>query len=282
LAGWHGACNHTDRTEVPLSRNVLVFCLSPLALSACSSGGFASIDTTDCPQAGDFIDFTGFSISGQGDPEMSVYCEGDALVVESNGLPNFEFVPMTPNDLSAQDYVWEIPATPAEGASPEDIPLLGPVAVAVNGLPVYGPNEAGDLGYGDPYLDGILDFCSGHTGAVGDYHFHARPDCLFDDMNGQTSLVVAYAFDGYPVLAPFACADEGCSSTYAVESSWQKTSDAAAAWDAHEYVAGAGDLDACNGLVREDGSYAYYATDTFPYLLGCYRGQADPPEMVGP
>jgi len=61
-----------------------------------------------------------------------------------------------------------------------------------------------------------------------------------------------------------------------------QSSGAAAAWDAHEYVAGSGDLDACNGMIRADGSYAYYATDTFPYLLSCYRGEADAPVMAGP
>ena len=42
---------------------------------------------------------------------------------------------------------------------------------------------------------------------------------------------------------------------------------------------GSGDLDECNGLVGEDGSYAYYTTDTFPYTLGCYRGDAIVPEF---
>ena len=27
-----------------------------------------------------------------------------------------------------------------------------------------------------------------------------------------------------------------------------------------------------NGRTRPTGEYVYHATDTFPYLLGCYRG----------
>ena len=46
-------------------------------------------------------------------------------------------------------------------------------------------------------------------------------------------------------------------------------------WAAHTYVAGAGDLDECNGLTDADGNYAYYTTDTFPYIIGCYSGVVD-------
>ncbi len=48
------------------------------------------------------------------------------------------------------------------------------------------------------------------------------------------------------------------------------------AWDIHAYVDGLGDLDKCNGLpITEAGApfdYAYFATDSFPYFLGCYHG----------
>jgi hypothetical protein len=176
--------------------------------------------------------------------------------------------------LQAQDYSWEIPLNPTVDETPDQIPLLGVVAVAVNGMPIFGPNEAGNLGFGDPYLDQILDFCNGHTGAGGAYHFHARPECLFTDFEGNTSLVVAYALDGYPILAPYICKNGDCAAVKEVQSSWQKTSDAQAAWDAHEYVAGSGDLDQCNGTTLADGSYAYFATDSFPYFLACYHGNA--------
>lgn len=52
------------------------------------------------------------------------------------------------------------------------------------------------------------------------------------------------------------------------------------AWDVHVYEAGLGDLDRCNGLaITEPGAkydYAYFATDTFPYFMGCYHGTATP------
>ena len=38
-----------------------------------------------------------------------------------------------------------------------------------------------------------------------------------------------------------------------------------------EFVDGNGDLDECNGMTV-DGSYGYYVTGTYPYVLGCYSG----------
>ena len=38
-----------------------------------------------------------------------------------------------------------------------------------------------------------------------------------------------------------------------------------------EYVAGSGDLDACNGGMW-NGEYTYFATDTFPFFPRCFVG----------
>ena len=46
----------------------------------------------------------------------------------------------------------------------------------------------------------------------------------------------------------------------------------------YEYVAGSGDLDECNGRTGvtpefPKGIYHYYATDSYPYLQRCVKGQ---------
>lgn len=222
----------------------------------------------------DFLDVSTFSQAGLPTPELNVYCEGDMMIVNANGIPNFEYTRVTPNGLAEQNYRWQIPLTPTEAAETSPIPLLGPVAIAVNGLPIFGPNEAPFDDYGDPLLDQLLDYCNGHTAPGGIYHFHARPDCLFETVEGEVGLVIGYAFDGYPILAPYLCEDESCSSVIEAVSSWQRTSDVRNAWEANEYVAGSGNLDRCNGTYLADGSYAYFATDMFPYFLGCYHGEA--------
>ena len=39
----------------------------------------------------------------------------------------------------------------------------------------------------------------------------------------------------------------------------------------YEYVEGLGDLDECNGMTFK-GSYGYYVTDGYPYILNCFKG----------
>lgn len=253
----------------------------PVAETAPESGGEPAAAEAlanapgDCPAA-HFLSVQAHPANGAYPaPQLSATCTGSTLVVQSNGIPNFEFVQITPNRLQAQNYNWEIPLNPRPAAQPGDIPALGAVAVAVNGIPIFGPNEAPQDDWGDPYLDGLLDYCNGHTAQQGIYHFHARPDCIFANIEGQVGLVIGYAFDGYPILAPYICQTEDCSQTQKVTSSWQRTQDVRNAWEAHQYVAGSGNLDRCNGMEMADGSYAYFATDTFPYFLACYHGVAN-------
>lgn len=237
--------------------------------------GIVANTSTRCP-AEHFLDVQAHPANGAYPaPQLTVTCTGSTFIVQSNGIPNFEFVQVTPNKLQAQNYRWEIPLQPRPAAQPGNIPLLGPVAVAVNGLPIFGPNEAPRDDYGDPYLDGLLDYCNGHTAPQGMYHFHARPNCIVADIDGKVGLVIGYAFDGYPILSPYLCNDASCASVKKMQSSWQRTQNVRNAWQAHQYVAGSGDLDQCNGLAFADGSYAYFATDTFPYFLGCYHGVAN-------
>jgi len=220
-------------------------------------------------------------------PAAAMSCVGDEVVFTANGIPTFEYVAITPNGLDAQDYTWRFPRTPARASATTEVPLLGPAAVTVTGLPIFGPTENPMDGYRDPFLDdqlrNLLDECNGHTAPGGVYHFHARPECIVAGLGGEAyGLIVGWAFDGYPILAPLVCDDASCSSTHRVSSSWRLTlaeytlATRDAAWDIHEFVDGLGDLDECNGLTIDDPSapydYAYFATDSFPYFMGCYRG----------
>ena len=42
----------------------------------------------------------------------------------------------------------------------------------------------------------------------------------------------------------------------------------------YEYIEESGDLDECNGMVV-NGSYRYYVTETYPWILGCFKGEID-------
>jgi hypothetical protein len=255
------------------------------------AGGDGPIDPDDpladgCPDEAfiDGVDFPAAAGADYPDPMVQATCEGDELVVVSNGIPNFEFQAITPAGLSAQDYEWRIPLDPEPAAEMTDVPLLGVTGFAVNGLPFYGPNE-GEFPdpFGDPVYNMIVDFCLGHTAQRGDYHFHAvLEECVLGaDPGDGPSPIIGFALDGFPIYGPRGCLDAECNEVVAMQSSWETTGDPTTyAWDANACTAescdaGQGEfLDRCNGRVGPDGRYAYHITSTFPYILGCYRGTA--------
>lgn len=252
-----------------------------LALMLFSAHGVLAAETAlpeyrdDCGGLG-FLDVNvAKPISGQPQARLEVRCDASQVTVSSNGIPHFEYIQVTPNPLREQRYQWLLPRHPQPAAQSEAISRVGPVAILVNGLPVFGPNEAPHTGYRDPYLDELLDYCGGHTAQRGDYHFHVRAECLLPGRNGQADVVIGYAFDGYPILLPWVCEDGACRTVRKLKSSYRYVGKSSNAWEANRYQAGYGDLDECNGRLREDGSYAYYATDEFPYFLACYHGKAE-------
>lgn len=245
--------------------------------------------SSDCWQAEAMLDVSTAPGAGAAydPPSVDAWCEGDLFIVESNGIPHFTFVAMTPNALTSQNHRWEIPRYPTVAAATSDIPLLGDIGFAVNGLVSYGPNE-GEFPdpYGDPIYNGITDGCLGHTANA--YHFHALAErCLnedglvaepwtLDEPDPTTvSPILGFAGDGFPIYGPRECSDKACSSIQTMTSGWVQTGDPTTyAWDNHEHQSSADPtvLDACNGHTGPAGDYHYHATGTFPYILGCYAG----------
>ena len=235
----------------------------------------------DCPESALFPSLTADPANAAyPDPFVQAECVGDELVVTSNGIPEYEFIPLTPNGLAAQDWEWTIPRTPEVAATPTDIPLLGTAAFAVNGLVIYGPNEGPQPDpFGDPIYNDIVDGCFGHTGVDADYHYHALlVSCILRTLQvgaDEPDPIIGFALDGFPIYGPRGCVDEDCTEIVTFESGWQATGDPTTyAWDNHQYVEQAGEqvLDRCNGRVGPDGTYRYHATSGFPYILGCYAG----------
>ena len=261
---------------------------------ACSGDGENPGDDTDvvdeqCPEVAHFLDVSKAVGPGEGypAPELAASCDGDTLIVESNGIPHYSFVPMTPNGLEVFEWRFEVTRTPQIADTDTDIPLLGYVGFAVNGIPIYGPNEGPVPDpFGDPIHNGIMDGCMGHVGNA--YHNHALfVKCLTesslvampwtndDPPSDEVSPIVGYAADGFPIYGPYGCTDEACDEVIQFKSSWVQTGDPTTyAWENHEYQeqSGAEYLDRCNGRIGPDGTYRYHATESFPYLLGCYKG----------
>ena len=51
-------------------------------------------------------------------PRLEAACEGDELVVRSNGIPHYEFIQVTPNPLLEQDYEFRVPLNPKKADKP--------------------------------------------------------------------------------------------------------------------------------------------------------------------
>lgn len=234
--------------------------------AAAAGGGFT------CEEVAASFVTTGSANADLADPEVAATCEGDTVTVTSNGIPDYTYVETSPGTPEAVDLSFTLPATPTEADEPTDVPDLGAAAVATNGVPIYGPTEGtgGDvLSLGDQ----ALSECGSHNGPTG-FHIHLfgtseSTDCIYapDEVADEPQLL-GFAFDGYPIY----------TGNDQYRSSWELTDEslfASDTWAAHSYVEGSGDLDECNGLVGDDGSYAYYTTDEFPYVLGCYRGEVD-------
>jgi YHYH protein len=259
-------------------------------------------------------------------PSLSASCGASTVSVNSNGIPTYEYVALTPNGLQAKSYAFTFPRYPAIAASMTNVPLLGNVGVAVNGIPIYGVNEGAQPtsdAYGDPIAANILDECGSHSAQQGTFHNHKLlVKCLTqaavaesqpwndpDPSPSSPSPIIGYAFDGFPIYGPYECVDVGCSSVQKMLSSWDNTGYQAGTvgctssascssgyctdvmingaqttacvpktcvWSNNDYSVKVGPqyLDQCNGHTGPNGDYHYHTTDTFPYILGCYRGTA--------
>jgi hypothetical protein len=168
----------------------------------CPSGTFLSVSDFDGP-GGDYPD-----------PELTVTCDDDVMTVETNNIPHYTFVAITPNDLTAQEDVYTIPLNPVYAEEATAAPLLGSIAVAVNGGSINGPSEAdipADQAFGDPVYNGILDACLGHVGMS--YHFHALVEtCLATSVDTESaSPVLCWSIDGFAIHGGRGCLDSECA-----------------------------------------------------------------------
>ncbi|NMP31076.1 YHYH protein [Thalassotalea sp. M1531] len=142
------------------------------------------------------------------------------------------------------------------------------------------------------------DSHNAHTQPNGKYHYHANPVAMFAQNceNAVASPVIGFAADGFPIYG--SCFTDPSSgeirkavSSYALKNNGGPREEvvgyqtpqagvgliASNNYDGQfrgdwEYVQGTGDLDQCNGMTV-DGKYGYYVTNTFPWVINCFKGQ---------
>lgn len=211
----------------------------------------AAANAANAPQtAKAFLPFT----------KLDLRADGEFLYVGSNGLPDHNMmvgitawqqqVPLPQPYFD--DNAWRIPLKPVPAKEPAMIKgrfLRGAIALAVNGIPIFNPqNNRGEVSY----EIGELDEWGGHCGRADDYHYHIAP--LHLQAQVGKGMPVAYALDGYPVYG----LTEPDGSPVA-------------------------NLDVCHGHDDAKIGYHYHASNAYPYVFGGFHGEVvEAGEQVDP
>ncbi len=173
-------------------------------------------------------------------PDVRVQITEDYLEVSTTGYPDHKWERVNPNRPTKQNFNFKIPRFPQKASRTTPVPSRGPIAVAINGVVFFGPEDR----EGKIALENHgLDSCRGHPAPSGVYHYHCTPECVHRDSSRQHSPVIGYAFDGFKI--------HGLQG---------------------ENGQPPKDLDQCNGHTDSERDYHYHTTEKFPFVLGCYRG----------
>ena len=231
--------------------------------------------------------------------------------MSSNSIPNHDFgggdaaffTPAAEVEASVS-----LPQNPSAASSTTALSLLTDNAIMLNGAKLdllaaacygVGTEPLGEEKIGcfedspwryDPMYTGNdfgTDDHNAHIQPDGAYHYHGSPEAMFDTSGATESGVIGFAADGFPIHGPYI--DDGGTvravvSGYNLKAGDRVNQDGEGAFpggsydgtfrDDYEYT-GAGDLDECNGMTRDEG-YGYYVTGTYPWVLGCFAGTTDP------
>ena len=192
--------------------------------------------------------------------KLDLRADGEFLYVGSNGLPDHNMmvgitawqqqVPLPQSYFG--ENAWRIPLKPVPAKEPAFIKgrfLRGAIALAVNGIPIFNPqNNRGEVSY----EIGELDQWGGHCGRADDYHYHITPLHLQTQVG--KGMPVAYALDGYPVY--------GLTEPDGTP---------------------VGKLDECHGHDDAKIGYHYHAANEYPYVFAAFHGEVvEAEEQVDP
>ena len=232
---------------------------------------------------------------------ITVDAESNECVLSTNSIPNHDFNDQTAafaTNVAAVSAEFRIPLAPSFATSTTAISLTYDNALLLNGVKIdllaaacynvadekIGCNDINQPWRFDPMFSGNqfgTDMHNAHTQPDGTYHYHGNPQALFDQSGDVESPVVGFAADGFPVFGTY-INDNGqiraVTSSYRLKNGTRPSGngDPGGVYDGtyvddYEYVAGAGDLDECNGMMR-DGVYGYYIVNEYPWVLKCFKG----------
>lgn len=214
---------------------------------------WAHDDTFHCTAVAASVAEAGFADS------VTVTCEEGQALIASTTYPDHPLMTgiVGTNEqfpVPAENYVSPIPLEPVLGTEPHTRDAA--LGVAVNGVPIYDYTGGGEMSVADlsepqdrndTVLTEQLDICGGHAGRGDDYHYHATPTCMIEQMpNAGPDAIIGWAFDGFPIYT---------------ETNPDGT------------VIAADDLDVCNGQPDPVFGYRYHTSAQAPYIIQCLMGE---------
>ncbi len=238
--------------------------------------------------------------------EVSIKTDENYRYITANGIPDHDPGQFpnrgNPNRISTQRYRFRVPLNPVPARNPIEAGMM-PFGVALNGVPFdaataelwrNNPRWRYDALSGKINLG--LDSSNAHVQPTGAYHYHGLPNGLIEILsNSKEMVLVGYAADGYPIYNQFGYSDpedptspqKKLHSSYRLKSGMRPGGSAGPGgqYDGtfnqdYEYIAGAGDLDECNGRVAaapesDEPTYHYVITEEFPFISRMFKGTPD-------
>ncbi len=184
---------------------LLLICAS---VGACQDDG--TDDFSEVPPGGvDVTEVVRANLLNAYTEGVSVQVDGGNISISSTGLPDhktpywgeghemYAAFPGTNHantntTMTGFNYVMTIPAYPAEATTKEQTEL-GPVGMALNGVPLYNDYEGGGVLAENAWS--TFDAAGAHPGPREDYHYHCEGAYLTtDDAN-----LIGFLRDGFPV-----------------------------------------------------------------------------------
>lgn len=218
--------------------------------------------------------------------QVSIAKSGGDICVTSNGIPDHTTGQFpnsgNPHSISTQNITFCVTASPIKGSTPQMVPTVG---IAENGIIIRpgtadyydassprGHSRDGSSGWN---LDGMgpgntlgLDHENAHVDNRGIYHYHGVSPSL---VSTSEDTRIGWAADGFEIHY----VGDAARSSWMLKRGTRPTAPGGSYDGTYnedfEFVSGLGNLDQCNGGMV-DGTYTYFATDTYPYFPRCLYG----------
>lgn len=136
--------------------------------------------------------------SGLPDHKSAYYASNNSLYENFSGTTfgGFTFN-KNPNSIASQNYTFKIPLNPVAASNHASTPM-GPIGIAINGIPLYNQYAAGGAALSGEIVS--FDQGYGHPDQGSRYHYHVEPIKL-TATKGSDALM-GFLLDGFPVYGP--------------------------------------------------------------------------------